>query len=86
MFRYSRREAPKKQYPRTPRVSLPLFYAIGADDAAMRDFLEHWVTLREKDGTMQEFYEHWILGRSRGSDEPRWSILRDVLGWGPDHG
>jgi len=67
--------------PDMPRVSLPLFYAIGANDAAMRDFLEHWITLREKDGTAQEYYEHWVLGKSRQASEPRWSVVRDILGW-----
>jgi hypothetical protein len=47
----------------------------------MRDFLEHWVTLREKDGTLKEHYDHWILGISPTAKEPRWSVIRDVLGW-----
>ena len=63
------------------KVSLPLFYGIGAHDKRMRDFLEHWVYLRRKDGTMQANYEHWILGRSRNHGRPRWSVIRDVLGW-----
>jgi hypothetical protein len=60
---------------------LPLFYAIGAEDLEMRDFLEYWVTLRKKDGTMQHHYDHWILGISPAAKEPRWSIIRNVLGW-----
>jgi Na+/H+-dicarboxylate symporter len=63
------------------RVSLPLFYAIGARDGEMRDFLEHWVTLRRKDGTMQEYYDHWILGKTAQAKPPRWCIIRDVLHW-----
>jgi hypothetical protein len=63
------------------RVSLPLFYAIGAGDAGMRDLLEHWVSLRRKDGTMQEYYDHWILGKTAGAQKPRWSVIRDVLHW-----
>jgi ABC-type amino acid transport substrate-binding protein len=63
------------------QVSLPLFYAIGARDAEMRDLLEHWVSLRKKDGTMQDYYDHWILGKTAGAKKPRWSVLRDVLHW-----
>jgi Na+/H+-dicarboxylate symporter/ABC-type amino acid transport substrate-binding protein len=66
------------------RVSLPLFYAIAGRDDEMRDFLEHWVLLREKDGTMQENYDHWVLGKTAGRKERRWSVVEDVLGWTAD--
>lgn len=67
--------------PAGAQVALPLFYAIGAHDRKMREFLEHWIDLRRKDGTLSERYDHWILGRSSEPDEPRWSVIRDVLGW-----
>ncbi|QDV81967.1 cation:dicarboxylate symporter family transporter [Stieleria magnilauensis] len=63
------------------QASLPLFYAVGNRDAQMRDFLEYWVGLRQKDGTAQDYYDHWVLGKTNGENEPRWSILRDYLGW-----
>ncbi len=47
----------------------------------MRRFLDYWVTLRKEDGTIEENYDHWILGKSPYKKEPRWSILRNVLGW-----
>jgi len=67
--------------PDGPKTALPLFYAIGARDEEMQEFLEHWVKLRDKDGTARQNYEHWILGRSQTSEVPRWSVLRNVLGW-----
>ncbi|MCA9248122.1 MAG: transporter substrate-binding domain-containing protein, partial [Planctomycetales bacterium] len=67
--------------PAHTEVSLPLFYAIGANDAEMRDFLEHWVDLRKMDGTMEEYYDHWILGKNSNDKGARWCIGRDVLGW-----
>ena len=63
------------------RVRLPLFYAVGARDRAMREFLEHWITLRKGDGTFDDQYERWVLGRSPPGSKPRWSVARDVLGW-----
>ena len=33
------------------------------------------------EGTIQHAYDYWILGRGGEKDGPRWSILRDVLGW-----
>jgi hypothetical protein len=29
----------------------------------------------------QHLYDFWILGRGAASTEPRWSVIRDVLGW-----
>ena len=67
--------------PSDQNVKLPLFYAIGQRDQEMRDFLEHWIGLRQKDGTAQEYYEHWILGKTALPRKPRWSVIRDVLNW-----
>jgi ABC-type amino acid transport substrate-binding protein len=67
--------------PEDLEVKLPLFYAVGGNDRESRDLLNHWVELRQKDGTVREYYEHWILGKSRRERKPRWSIIRDVLGW-----
>ena len=63
------------------RMSLPLFYAIGARDAEMANFLNHWVELKKKDGTTQDYYDHWILGKTSSSKSRRWCIIRDVLHW-----
>lgn len=62
-------------------VSLPLVYAVGARDKEMRDLLDHWIHLRKNDGTTQRIYNHWVLGQSQSPQQPRWSILRNVLGW-----
>ena len=30
---------------------------------------------------LEELYAHWILGERATAKQPRWSVLRDVLGW-----
>ena len=61
------------------KTSLPLFYAIGNRDAVMREFLQHWISLRRKDRTVQKYYDHWVLGKSQSNNGPRWSVIRNVL-------
>ena len=39
------------------------------------------IDLKKKDNTFQRFYEHWILGRDAKVQTPRWSVIRNVLGW-----
>lgn len=68
--------------PTRRKIALPLFYAIGARDVGMRDFLEHWVTLRKNDGTIEDYYDHWVLGKDPRAKPPRWNVAGDVLGWG----
>ena len=67
--------------PQGLRVKLPLFYVIGNNDSETRDFLNHWIELRQKDGTFEEYYRHWVLGESSTPKPRRWCIIRDVLHW-----
>jgi Na+/H+-dicarboxylate symporter/ABC-type amino acid transport substrate-binding protein len=63
-------------------IRLPLAYPVAARDLDAARFLSTWIELKRKDGTIQSLYDHWILGRNAKAKKPRWSILRDVLGWG----
>ena len=47
----------------------------------MDEFIDHWVELKKLDGTIEEVYNYWILGKRSEQKEPRWSIIRNVLGW-----
>lgn len=45
------------------------------------NFLNYWLKLRENDGFQVENFNYWMLVRPEITAEPRWSILRNVLGW-----
>jgi len=62
-------------------IRLPLAYPVAGRDIEAARFLSSWIELKRKDGTIQALYDHWILGRDAKAREPRWSVLRDVLGW-----
>jgi hypothetical protein len=47
----------------------------------MAAFMNRWIDLKKKDHTIDRLYNHWILGRGAVDEEPRWSIIRDVLHW-----
>jgi len=47
----------------------------------MMGFVSNWVDLKQKEGTVGELYDYWMLGGVTRRSEPRWSIIRDVLGW-----
>jgi hypothetical protein len=63
-------------------IRLPLAYPVARHDVEAARFLSTWIELKKKDGTILALYDHWILGKDARAKQPRWSILRDVLGWG----
>ena len=66
--------------PRPVRVPLVLPYSADADPK-MDEFIDNWVMLRQNDGSLEDMFDYWILGEGTEVREPRWSIIRNVLGW-----
>ena len=62
-------------------VKIPLAYPLAGGDPNWAYFLNTWIELKRRDGTIDALYGHWILGKQAGKRQPRWSIMRDVLGW-----
>lgn len=40
-----------------------------------------WIKLKKTDKAMDRLHQKWILGKDEESEQPRWSIARDLLGW-----
>ncbi len=48
----------------------------------MADFVSRWIELVHKQRLdSQRIYDHWILGAEAEERKPRWSVIRNVLGW-----
>ena len=62
-------------------AEIPVVIAYRFHDTRLDELMDHWVSLRRADGTIQRYYDHWILGESAREEKPRWSVIRDVLGW-----
>lgn len=60
---------------------VPEGYPIAKGDLEWAVFVSDWIRLKKKDQTIDALYDHWILGRGAGENGPRWSVVRDVLGW-----
>jgi Na+/H+-dicarboxylate symporter len=68
--------------PQPDLLKVPLAYPVRMGDEGMVRFLNRWLELKRKDHTIGRLYDHWILGRGAAREGPRWSVMRDVLGWG----
>ncbi|MEP1593831.1 MAG: transporter substrate-binding domain-containing protein, partial [Halieaceae bacterium] len=62
-------------------IRLPAGYPVPKGDIEMLEFVSNWVDLKKKDGTIDALYEYWMLGGASKARTPRWSVVRDVLGW-----
>jgi len=67
--------------PRPGTFSVPVGYAVDPDSRRFADFLSGWLDIKKKEGDFQIYYNHWILGESSEAKQPRWSVIRNVLGW-----
>jgi ABC-type amino acid transport substrate-binding protein len=65
------------------KITIPCVFVLSGNDAAMQQFLNNWILLRQKNGILDRLYDHWILGKTAERRGPRWSVLRNVLGWVP---
>jgi ABC-type amino acid transport substrate-binding protein len=62
-------------------IKVPQAYAVPLDEHEMINFISTWVKLKKKDKTIESIYNHWILGKAAKQKEPRWCVMRNVLGW-----
>jgi hypothetical protein len=54
---------------------------LGPDDGYYYSLINDWIDLKKKDGTIDTLFAYWILGKGGEDRSPRWSVMRDVLGW-----
>jgi ABC-type amino acid transport substrate-binding protein len=67
--------------PRPNVVAVPIAFATPKSTPELHDYVSTWVALKRQDGVVRFLYDFWILGRGAQSTEPRWSVIRNVLGW-----
>jgi len=50
--------------------------------ADLADFVEDWLVIQKSSGVVDRAYDYWVLGKGAQTTRRRWTIMRDVLGWG----
>ncbi len=58
-------------------------YALPAGSDRFLTFINLWLKLKQNEGFTKAQYDLWVLGKTRNimQQEPRWSVLRNVLHW-----
>jgi ABC-type amino acid transport substrate-binding protein len=61
---------------------IPLAYPIAAGDLVLADLINKWIYLAKDSPSFKRKYDYWIMGIGAEEQKPRWSVMRNVLGWG----
>ena len=64
-----------------PTLLYPFGYAVARGNSDLLLYFDTWLLNAEGVGTIDDLYKYWMLGQVRGTQPPRWSIIRNVLGW-----
>ncbi len=67
--------------PASEVIKVPLAFPLARHDQRLATFLNNWIDLIRHGGTLEALYQYWILGRDAAPHTPRWSVIRNVLGW-----
>jgi ABC-type amino acid transport substrate-binding protein len=67
--------------PSPPIQTLKAAYPLPLDEPDWERTVNLWLELQRADGTIDRLYDYWILGIEPEGNNPRWSVMRDVLGW-----
>lgn len=67
--------------PTQRRVSMPLVYGLPLHDEEFAEFVDFWISIQQSMGLFDQRFDYWVRGKGAEQRGPRWSIMRDELGW-----
>jgi Na+/H+-dicarboxylate symporter len=63
---------------------LPAAIAMPRHQGDLLNLVDSWITTKLESGYVSKLFDHWVMGKQPDDREPRWSILRNVIGFGRD--
>jgi Na+/H+-dicarboxylate symporter len=72
--------APALPQPRAGHLALA--YAAPRGETDLLNMLDTFIEVQRANGRLASARTHWILGEATRVHKPRWSVARNVLGWG----
>lgn len=62
-------------------IAVPLAYPMPKGSEDLTEFVSTWIALQRDSRKLDHLFDHWILGKGAEKKQPRWSVIRNVLGW-----
>ena len=67
--------------PQPNPVHIPSAFGMARDAGELVEMVNEWVVFADNAGLIRAPYKYWVQGEGTTESRPRWSIMRDVLGW-----
>ena len=67
--------------PQPNPVHIPSTFGMARDAGELVEMVNEWVVFADSAGLIQAPYKYWVRGEGLVEAKPRWSIMRNVLGW-----
>jgi Na+/H+-dicarboxylate symporter len=67
--------------PKGLQLKAPVAFRLPIGQGEFIRFINTWLALKKENGYIDRVYTYWILGENPKSKTPRWSVIRNVLGW-----
>ncbi|TAA47771.1 MULTISPECIES: cation:dicarboxylate symporter family transporter [Corallincola] len=67
--------------PTNAKKRVPVAYALNRSNNDLLSYLDDWLDIQQSNDFIGQQYEFWILGGGAKHRPPRWSVIKDLLGW-----
>ena len=67
--------------PKGLKLRVPVAFALPKGQLDYVQYMNTWLKLKKENGLQDQVYDYWILGKNPKAKQPRWSVMKDVLGW-----
>ena len=67
--------------PKGLRFRAPVAFVMPKAQLDYVQYMNTWLKLKKENGFQEKVYDYWILGKNPKAKKPRWSVMKDVLGW-----
>jgi Na+/H+-dicarboxylate symporter/ABC-type amino acid transport substrate-binding protein len=67
--------------PKGLKLRAPVAFALPKGQLDYVQYMNTWLKLTKENGLQDKVYDYWILGKNPKAKKPRWSVIKDVLGW-----
>lgn len=67
--------------PKGMQLRAPVAFVMPKGQLDYVQYMNTWLKLKQDNGFQDKVYDYWILGKNSKAKKPRWSVMKDVLGW-----
>jgi ABC-type amino acid transport substrate-binding protein len=67
--------------PKHLQFRAPVAFVLPKGQIDFVQYVNTWLKLKKENGFQTKVYDYWILGKNPKTKKPRWSVMKDILGW-----